>query len=104
MNMYHFSHFAIPSTMKLALLSFLVGAAACASRPPAPPVSEAPPAAAFVQASTGVAEQQASPDDIVFVETEHKEPVTHEGAAPATRLRAEESARRQHLSHLTAPQ
>jgi hypothetical protein len=105
MTMCHSSREAALSSIKLSLISGLLMAAACASRPAAAPATESS-SAALTQASTGVAEQQASqqpaPDDIVFVEREHKEPATHDDAAPATSLRVETSGRKQHLGQLKA--
>jgi hypothetical protein len=72
---------------------------ACASEP-APPAAapSAPPAAAFQQASGGVTAPQGSPDDVVFVEQDHKE-ATALDSAPATSLKADPSARTPKPNH-----
>lgn len=99
---------ALRSSAKLALLSSVLIAAACASRsaepPPATAAAPEAPAAALSQASTGIAEQQASPDDIVFVERERKEATPQDNAAPATSLRAQPAAGRQRMGHIESTQ
>jgi hypothetical protein len=93
-------------SVTLSAIFALLVPAACASRPAAMPATESSPSTALTSAGTGVAEEQPSPqppaDDIVFVEKEHKEPATRDGAAPATSLHVETSGRKQHLGHLSA--
>jgi hypothetical protein len=96
--MSHFKRFALYGTMKLVLIAGTLGSAACAARPAAPPA--APAAAAPAETGPGVAEQQPppNPEDFVFVEKDRKDPSTRDDAAPATSLRADQSARKQRVA------
>jgi hypothetical protein len=85
------SHSSKHSYLVLAALTLSLGIAGCASSPTPPPVAAAPPSQAFQQASSGVAETQGNPEDVVFVEKEQKAPQTHDDA-PATNLNANQSA------------
>jgi hypothetical protein len=115
MNMSHSSRVAssaVRSSVQLVLVSsvFLAGAAGCAARSvEAPPATAASPEAPAPpsQASTGVAEQQASQqptaDDFVFVAKERKEATPQDNAAPATSLRAQPAAGKR-MGHIESPQ
>jgi hypothetical protein len=85
------SHSSKHSYLVLAALTLSLGIAGCASQPTPPPVAAAPPSQAFQQASSGVAETQGNPEDVVFVEKEQKAPAVHQDA-PATDLNANQSA------------
>jgi hypothetical protein len=84
------SHSSKHSYLVLGALTLSLGIAGCASQP-TPPVAAAPPSQAFQQASSGVAETQGNPEDMVFVEKEQKSPASHDDA-PATNLNANQSA------------
>ena len=91
--MSHSSHHSyLRGALQLGALTLALGVAGCASSPTPPPAAAAPPSQAFQQASSGVAETQGNPEDVVFVEKEQKAPATHEDA-PATDLHHDQSAK-----------
>jgi hypothetical protein len=98
--MSHFTHFNLSTSAKLTLIAALLTTSACAARPAAP-AAAAPTAAAPAETGSGVAEQQPPPngEDFVFVTKDHKDPTTHDDAAPATSLHADQSARKQRVAH-----
>jgi hypothetical protein len=96
--MSHFTHFDLYTSTKLALSAGLLITAACAARPAAP--AAAAPTATPAQTGSGITEQQPpQSEDFVFVEKDHKDPATHDDTAPATSLHADQSARKQRVSH-----
>ena len=77
--------------VQLGVIAFTLGVAGCASQHTQAPVASAPPSEAFQRASSGVAETQGDPQDMVFVEKAQKSPQNHDDA-PVTDLHHDQSA------------